>query len=164
MKVFYVNIGGGEPMLRPDFFELLGYAVEKRVGVKFSTNGTRLTAEKARRLAAMDYLDVQISLDGALASTNDAVRGEGAFGAARQAMEHLAEANFGQFKISVVVTRDNVNQLDQFSEMAQHYGAQLRLTRFRPSGRGAETWEALAPHGRAAAHPLPLVAAITRTC
>ena len=145
MKVFYVNIGGGEPMLRPDFFELLGYAVEKRVGVKFSTNGTRLTAEKARRLAAMDYLDVQISLDGALASTNDAVRGEGAFGAARQAMEHLAEANFGQFKISVVVTRDNVSQLDQFSEMAQHYGAQLRLTRFRPSGRGAETWEALHP-------------------
>ena len=145
MKVFYVNIGGGEPMLRPDFFELLGYAVEKRVGVKFSTNGTRLTAEKARRLAAMDYLDVQISLDGALASTNDAVRGEGAFGAARQAMEHLAEANFGQFKISVVVTRDNVGQLDRFSEMAQHYGAQLRLTRFRPSGRGAETWEALHP-------------------
>jgi mycofactocin radical SAM maturase len=145
MKVFYVNIGGGEPMLRPDFFELLGYAVEKQVGVKFSTNGTRLTAEKARRLAAMDYVDVQISIDGALASTNDAVRGEGVFGAARQAMEHLAEANFGQFKISVVVTRDNVSQLDQFSEMAQHYGAQLRLTRFRPSGRGAETWEALHP-------------------
>ena len=108
--------------MRPDFFELLGYAVEKRVGVKFSTNGTRLTAEKPRRLAAMDYLDVQISLDGALASTNDAVRGEGASGAARQAMEHLAEANLGQFKISVVVTRDNVSQLDQFSEMAQHYG------------------------------------------
>jgi mycofactocin biosynthetic radical S-adenosylmethionine protein MftC len=145
MKVFYVNIGGGEPMLRPDFFELLGYAVEKQVGVKFSTNGTRLTAEKARRLAAMDYVDVQISIDGALASTNDAVRGEGAFGAARQAMEHLAEANFGQFKISVVVTRDNVSQLDQFSDMAQHYGAQLRLTRFRPSGRGAETWEVLHP-------------------
>jgi mycofactocin radical SAM maturase len=145
MKVFYVNVGGGEPMLRPDFFELLGYAVEKQVGVKFSTNGTRLTAEKARRLAAMDYVDVQISLDGALASTNDAVRGEGAFGAARQAMEHLAEANFGQFKISVVMTRDNVSQLDQFSEMAQHYGAQLRLTRFRPSGRGARTWEVLHP-------------------
>src|SRR5579872_6057418 len=28
MKVFYVNIGGGEPMLRPDFFDLVGYAVE----------------------------------------------------------------------------------------------------------------------------------------
>ena len=66
MKVFYVNIGGGEPMLRPDFFDLVGYAVEQRVGVKFSTNGTRMTADKARRLAAMDYVDVQVSIDGAV--------------------------------------------------------------------------------------------------
>src|ERR1019366_2179355 len=145
MKVFYVNIGGGEPMLRPDFFDLVGYAVDKKVGVKFSTNGTRLTAERARRLAGMDYVDVQISIDGALASTNDAVRGEGAFAAARTAMDNLASANFGQFKISVVVTRENVSQLDEFSEIAESYGAQLRLTRFRPSGRGVETWDALHP-------------------
>jgi mycofactocin biosynthetic radical S-adenosylmethionine protein MftC len=147
MKVFYVNIGGGEPMLRPDFFDLVGYAVDQRVGVKFSTNGTRMTAEKARRLAAMDYVDVQVSIDGALASTNDAVRGEGSFAAARSAMDHLAAADFGQFKISVVVTRENATQLDAFAEVADSYGAQLRLTRFRPSGRGAETWEALHPTG-----------------
>ena len=51
MKVFYVNIGGGEPMLRPDFFDLVGYAVERRIGVKFSTNGTRLSPARpsARR-------------------------------------------------------------------------------------------------------------------
>jgi mycofactocin radical SAM maturase len=115
------------------------------VGVKFSTNGTRLTAARARRLAAMDYVDVQISIDGALASTNDAVRGVGSFAAARTAMDNLAAANFGQFKISVVVTRENVTQLDEFSAIAESYGAQLRLTRFRPSGRGAETWEALHP-------------------
>jgi mycofactocin radical SAM maturase len=145
MKVFYVNIGGGEPMLRPDFFDLVGYAVEKKVGVKFSTNGTRLTAERARRLAGMDYVDVQISIDGALASTNDSVRGQGSFAAARTAMDNLAAANFGQFKISVVVTRENVTQLDQFAEIADSYGAQLRLTRFRPSGRGVETWDRLHP-------------------
>src|SRR5271166_4239194 len=52
MKVFYVNIGGGEPMLRPDFFDLVSYAVDRKVGVKFSTNGTRLSAERARQLAA----------------------------------------------------------------------------------------------------------------
>jgi mycofactocin radical SAM maturase len=147
MKVFYVNIGGGEPMLRPDFFDLVGYAVDRKVGVKFSTNGTRMTAEKARRLAAMDYVDVQVSMDGALASTNDAVRGEGSFAAARSAMDHLAAADFGQFKISVVVTRENILQLEEFSRIAEGYGAQLRLTRFRPSGRGADTWEALHPTG-----------------
>src|SRR6202021_2717039 len=95
MKVFYVNIGGGEPMLRPDFFDLVGYAVDHKVGVKFSTNGTRLTAARAKRLAAMDYVDVQISIDGALAGTNDAGRGQGSFAAARTAMDNLAAADFG---------------------------------------------------------------------
>ncbi len=60
-------------------------------------------------------------------------------------MDYLAAANFGQFKISVVVTRENVTQLDQFSAIAESYGAQLRLTRFRPSGRGVETWDRLHP-------------------
>jgi len=143
--VFYVNIGGGEPMLRPDFFDLVGYAVDRRVGVKFSTNGTRMTADAARRLAGMDYVDVQVSIDGAQASTNDAVRGEGSFAAARAAMDHLAAADFGSFKISVVVTRHNVAQLDAFATIAAHYGAQLRLTRLRPSGRGADTWGQLHP-------------------
>jgi [mycofactocin precursor peptide]-tyrosine decarboxylase / 3-amino-5-[(4-hydroxyphenyl)methyl]-4,4-dimethylpyrrolidin-2-one synthase len=147
MKVFYVNIGGGEPMLRPDFFDLVGYAVDHQVGVKFSTNGTRMTADRARRLAAMDYVDVQISLDGVSASTNDALRGQGSFAAARAAMDLLAAADFGPFKISVVITRDNVTELDALVALADSYGAQLRLTRFRPSGRGADTWEALHPTG-----------------
>src|SRR5271170_2985979 len=145
MKVFYINIGGGEPMLRPDFFDLVSYAVDRRVGVKFSTNGTRLTRERARRLAALDYLDVQISIDGATAASNDAVRGEGSFAAARAAMDNLAAAGFGPFKISVVMTRQNVEQLDALAAIAGSYGAQLRLTRLRPSGRAVDTWDELHP-------------------
>ena len=145
MQVFYVNLGGGEPMLRPDFFDLVSYAVERRVGVKFSTNGTRLTPERARQLAALDYLDIQISIDGATAATNDAVRGEGSYAAARRAMDNLAAADFGPFKVSVVVTRENVEELDALDALAHSYGAQLRLTRLRPSGRGVDTWDALHP-------------------
>lgn len=52
------------------------------VGVKFSTNGLRITHEAARRIAGSDYLDVQISLDGATPEVNDAVRGEGTFATA----------------------------------------------------------------------------------
>src|SRR3984885_15117560 len=119
MQVFYVNIGGGEPTIRPDFWELVDYATAHHVGVKFSTNGVRIDAAVARKLAASDYVDVQISLDGA--------------------------AGFRGFKISVVVTRQNAGQLDEFKALADRYGAQLRLTRLRPSGRGADVWDELHP-------------------
>ncbi len=141
MKVFYVNVGGGEPTVRPDFFELLDYATAHKVGVKFSTNGSRITPAAAQRIAANDYLDVQISLDGATAEINDAVRGTGSFDTALRALDNLAEAGFANAKISVVMTRQNVGQLDDFAALAERYGATLRLTRLRPSGRGADVWD-----------------------
>ncbi|SEF16438.1 mycofactocin radical SAM maturase [Jiangella alba] len=145
MQVFYVNIGGGEPTVRPDFWELVDYATAHRVGVKFSTNGVKIDAAVAARLAASDYVDVQISLDGATADVNDLVRGPGSYATAIRAMEHLSAAGFTGFKISVVVTRQNAGQLDDFKAIADRYGAQLRLTRLRPSGRGADVWDELHP-------------------
>ena len=145
MQVFYVNIGGGEPTIRSDFYDVVDYAVTNGVGVKFSTNGSTITPERAERLAATDYLDVQISIDGATTRTNDAVRGDGSFAMARRAMEHLAAADFGPFKISVVITRHNIAELDALQALADGYGAQLRLTRLRPSGRGADVWHELHP-------------------
>jgi len=145
MQVFYVNIGGGEPPVRPDFWHLVDYATEHHVGVKFSTNGVKITPAVARRLAASDYVDVQISLDGATAKVNDAVRGPGSYRTALRAMANLAEAGFAGFKISVVVTRQNAGQLDEFAAIADRFGAQLRLTRLRPSGRGADVWDELHP-------------------
>jgi mycofactocin radical SAM maturase len=145
MQVFYVNIGGGEPTVRRDFWELLDYATAHDVGVKFSTNGSRITPQRAQTLAANDYLDVQISLDGASAEVNDAVRGPGAYATALRAMERLAAAGMKGFKVSVVMTRHNVAQLDALEAIAERYGAQLRLTRLRPSGRGADVWDELHP-------------------
>ncbi|MGI8693657.1 MAG: mycofactocin radical SAM maturase [Geodermatophilaceae bacterium] len=145
MQVFYINIGGGEPTVRPDFWELLDYSIDHHVGVKFSTNGIKLDAAAARRLAATDYVDVQISVDGASADVNDEVRGSGSFGTAIRAMENLAAAGFTGFKVSVVVTRQNAGQLDEFKAIADRYGAQLRLTRLRPSGRGADVWGEMHP-------------------
>ena len=145
MQVFYVNIGGGEPTVRPDFWDLVGYATAHHVGVKFSTNGVTITPAVARRLAGSDYVDVQISLDGATADVNDAVRGTGSYATALRAIRNLADAGFRGFKISVVMTRHNAGHLDAFKAIADGYGAQLRLTRLRPSGRGADVWHELHP-------------------
>ncbi len=149
-------------MLRPDFFDLVGYAIEHRVGVKFSTNGTRIDRARAERLAAMDYLDVQISLDGATAEVNDPVRGAGSYAAARPAMDHLAAAGFGPFKISVVVTRHNVGA----ARRAGGAGRSLRRAApgdaAAPVGSGRRHVGGAAPDSPPAALPLRLAARAPR--
>lgn len=144
MKVFYINVGGGEPMSRKDFRELMDYALARGIGVKFSTNGTLIDDDAAAWIASRDYLDVQISIDGATADTSDPIRGEGSYGRARQAMERLAKHRF-PFKINTTVTRHNYPQIDELYALSQRYGAELRLTRLRPTGRGGAVWQDLRP-------------------
>ena len=144
MKVFYINVGGGEPMSRPDFFELMDYTLDRGIGVKFSTNGTLLDDGAADWIAARDYLDVQISLDGASPATNDPVRGTGSYARARRAMERLAARGF-RFKINATVTRHNFAEIDDLYALARHHDAELRLTRLRPTGRGGDVWDDLRP-------------------
>jgi len=145
MQVFYVNIGGGEPTVRRDFWELVDYATAHHIGVKFSTNGSRITPDRAAWLADSNYVDVQVSLDGATAEVNDRVRGAGSWEMAVTALERLHVAGVENAKLSVVVTRENVSQLDEFERLADRYGAQLRITRLRPSGRAVDVWDELHP-------------------
>ena len=144
MKVFYINVGGGEPMSRPDFFRLMEHALDRGIGVKFSTNGTLIDDAAADWIASREYLDVQVSVDGVSAESNDALRGSGSYARARRAMQRLA-ARQVRFKINAVVTRHTVACLDDFLALADDYGAELRLTRLRPTGRGGDVWEDLRP-------------------
>ena len=93
MQVFYVNIGGGEPTVRPDFWELLDYAIDHEVGRQVLHQRRQARQEAgARSWPRTDYVDVQISLDGATAEVNDEVRGPGSYATAMRALENLAEA------------------------------------------------------------------------
>lgn len=142
MRVFYINVGGGEPLTRSDFVELVEYSLQRHIGVKFSTNGTLLDRFVARWIAGHDYLDVQVSLDGVSMEVNDPIRGRGSYRRALQAMEYLADEGI-VFKVNHVVTRQSFSQLDALYEIVTSMGGQLRVTRLRPSGRGRTVWHAL---------------------
>jgi len=143
--VFYLTIGGGEPMLRRDFFTILEAAEQRHLGVKFSTNGTRLDRQAAERIAGMSYVAVQVSVDGPDALTNDRIRGRGSFAKAMGALGHLAEAGVKDRKLSMVVTSGVARRLEEARALAGATGARLRLTRLRPSGRAADRFRELAP-------------------
>ena len=146
MQVFYVNIGGGEPTVRPDFWELVDYATAHHVGVKFSTNGVKITPDGRRAgspAATTSTCRSRSTARPPRSTTRSAA--PGSYATALRAMENLPDAGFAGFKISVVMTRQNVGQLDEFKAIADRYGAQLRITRLRPSGRGADVWDELHP-------------------
>ena len=56
LKVFQVNIGGGEPFIRDDFFDLLRYSHEKGLVTCVSTNGMLVDDGLAKRLSRLKML------------------------------------------------------------------------------------------------------------
>jgi mycofactocin biosynthetic radical S-adenosylmethionine protein MftC len=144
LKVFQVNIGGGEPFAREDFLDLLQHAHEKGLVTCVSTNGLLVDRGLAKRLAELKMLYLQVSLDGATEEVNDAIRGSGTYRKILNAMECLA-AEGVPFSINTVLTRSSYPQLDTLRAMAKEYGAELRVSRFRPSGRGKQSKVELGP-------------------
>jgi mycofactocin radical SAM maturase len=144
MKVFQVNIGGGEPFFREDFFELLQYAHDKQLVTCVSTNGTLVDDTLAKKLSRLKMLYLQVSLDGATAQVNDGIRGKGTYEKILQAMECLARHHV-PFSINTVLTRINYSQLDELRKIAASFGSEMRVSRFRPSGRAKNSVDTLGP-------------------
>lgn len=138
MKVFQFNIGGGEPFMRPDFLELMDYAHQKGMVTCISTNGILIDKAVARRLDNK-LVYIQVSLDGASAASNDAIRGRGSFVKALRAIQYLRQRDI-ELSINTVLTRRSFPELDQLVGLATSFGARLRISRFRPSGRGKHSW------------------------
>lgn len=144
LKVFQVNIGGGEPFMREDFLDLLRYAHEKGIVTCVSTNGLLVDRILAKRLARFEMLYLQVSLDGATQEVNDSIRGSGTFKKILDAMNNLVMEKV-PFSINTVLTKMNFGHLDALRGMAQEFGAELRVSRFRPSGRGKKSIQDLGP-------------------
>lgn len=140
-RVFQLNIGGGEPFLRRDFLDLMEYAHTKGIVTCISTNGALINDDAADRLDR-DLVYIQVSVDGASESSNDTIRGKGSFRGAMKAIEILTKRGV-EVSINTVLTRLSFPELDTLSHLAVSVGAKFRVSRFRPSGRGKETWKEL---------------------
>jgi len=87
----WIVLGGGEPTIRPDLKELLEYINTKEFYYKaILTNATLITKEMAKWLVRLTTR-IQVSLEGATAEVNDAVRGKGSFEKAITGIKNLLE-------------------------------------------------------------------------
>jgi mycofactocin radical SAM maturase len=142
LKVFEINFGGGEPLLKNYFLPLLRYIHQKGMVTCISTNGTVLNDEAVAYFTGNPLVNIQVSLDGATPEVNDRIRGQGTFHRIIKGIERLAGKDIS-LSINTVVTSLNFRQLSQLKEIAGSFGARLRVSRFRPSGRAKDSWEML---------------------
>src|SRR5260370_14581187 len=74
MQVFQIHFGGGEPFIYPGIWQVLERCTLRGLVMCISTNGTLITAERARRLQQIDPLYFQVRLDGGTPQTHDSIR------------------------------------------------------------------------------------------
>jgi radical SAM protein with 4Fe4S-binding SPASM domain len=134
-----VLFSGGEPLVRPDVFELAAYARSKKLHVVFSTNGTLVTPEIARRFVELGIAYIGISLDSADPATHDRFRSvPGAFERTIQGIRRCKEVG-QKVGLRLTLTKATAENLDALFDLIVH--EQINRACFYhlvPAGRGAE--------------------------
>jgi heme b synthase len=132
-------LSGGEPLVRPDVFEIAKYAASSGLRVALATNGTLVTPEIVRRAKESGIQRVSVSIDGPDAESHDGFRRvPGCFEAAWQGVEHFKAAGM-PFQINTTVTKHNVESLPEILLMAVERGAAaLHIFLLVPAGCGKE--------------------------
>jgi len=140
----YVAFGGGEPLGAPhcwDIFELLAGA---GVSLKLETDGSRIDAAGADRLAALAVQCVQISVDGATAATHERVRPGSSFAAATGAIERLSARGLSP-QLVFVPNRLNIHEIVAAWDLAVALGCGAFVTGpLMRIGRAAAAWDEIA--------------------
>jgi len=133
-----VLFSGGEPLMRPDLFDLIQYADKGGLRTVISTNGTLITTEVARKIKSCGVSYVGISLDG-IGQINDKFRGvNGAFERAVQGIRNCTSAGV-RVGLRLTLTKRNVEDIESlFGFFEAEAIERACFYHFVPSGRGAD--------------------------
>ena len=130
-------VTGGDPMMRRDLFDILGYASGKGLRTSLTPTTTRLvTVEKLRQVKDAGVRRVAVSIDGPSAEAHDAFRGfQGSFDMALKIARMVGEAGLS-LQVNTTVSRYNVDRLDEFIDLVSSLNAvQWSLLFLVPTGR-----------------------------
>ncbi len=132
-----VILTGGEPLLRPDIFDIARYGTDKGLRMVMAPNGTLITENMARKMADAGIKRISISLDGATAEQHDRFRGvEGAFAGAIRGIENAKAAGI-EFQVNTTITKTNLKEIPRIMQLAESLGAVAHhIFLLVPTGRG----------------------------
>jgi len=134
---FHIMIfSGGEPLMRPDIYELGAYATEQGLRAVLGTNGSLITPQVATALKEAGFMAAGVSLDSLDPKKNNAFRKlERAFELTLEGMENLKGAGL-PFQVHTTVMDWNVDELEGLTDFAVAIGAMAHHIFFLvPTGR-----------------------------
>lgn len=135
----YVILGGGEPLLRQDLYELVAHARDSRLHCTVKTNGVALSTEVVTRLKNSGAACLEIRLHGSDAGTHDSFSGTpGSFLRTVTGIANAAAAGI-PFKVSSCISHHNLSQIEAIADLAKQCGAfAYEVCTFVPVGRAKE--------------------------
>jgi radical SAM protein with 4Fe4S-binding SPASM domain len=138
-------ISGGEPLMRPDIYDIAAYGTEQGLRVAISPNGTLLTPRVVDRLKQAGIRRISVSIDGSTDARHDLVRGTpGAFEAAMEGLAACRELGL-DFQLNTTVMRQTRHDLPAIRDLAVRIGAVAwHVFMLVPTGR-AEIDDAVSP-------------------
>lgn len=132
-------LSGGEPLLRPDIFELIEYGSKKGLKMGLGSNGYLIDDSVAKKLKDAGIATVSISLDSNIPAQHDEFRGvTGAWEKAVNACKVLRKKGV-LVQVNTTLTHDNFNQIDDIMTLAESIGVEnFHLFFLVPTGRGVK--------------------------
>jgi len=144
-NVPYVMLCGGEPLVCPHFFEIAEVLGQAGVELKIETNGQRLDAAAARRLADLPIRSIQVSLDGDTPEVYARQRPGGSLEKAQAACRAIVGAGL-PLEITFAPTRMNIHEASAVIARARTLGAfRFNTGRLMRIGTAARHWSRVEP-------------------
>lgn len=145
LKIPYVALSGGEPLLHPYFFEICEFIRENNISLKVETNGEFIDESTASRFGRLKLRSVQVSLDGATPLTHERLRLNGNWNKVVDAIRFLIREGVNT-EIVFVPTRFNVQEIGQLIDLAYSLGVWGVYTgKTMRIGRAAQNWDVICP-------------------
>lgn len=134
-----IILTGGEPMLRPDIYDIAAYGTKLGLRMVMAPCGALIDDESAKKILESGVSQISISIDGATAESHDAFRGvPGAFESSMRGIEAAKRQGLG-FQINTTITQTNLDELPKILDLAIELGANVfNPFLLVPTGRGKE--------------------------
>ncbi|MBU5488945.1 radical SAM protein [Clostridium sp. MSJ-8] len=134
----HINVTGGEPFVRKDFFDILEMFYENRRYFSFGvlTNGSYITDENAKLLKELGVSNVQVSIDGDK-EIHDYIRGQGNYDQTFEAVDKLRKNNI-RTTVSFTASKLNYKKFPDVAKACkEHDVSRLWSDRIVPIGNGS---------------------------